>query len=1374
VDFPASIVREGGLSACLTYLDFFPTSTQRKAVTTAANCCRNIPQDSFPVVRDVMPVLLNVLSSSDQKVVEQGCLCVSRMVDSFKNKPEKLEELLSPELLRAVLRLLLPGTTNLIGQNVHTQFLRVLATTARASPRLSVELLKMNVVDTLYQMLTGVSPPADTDDASTKIDSVVVMQALIHRPKEQISETLNVICELLPRTPESSSSFDRLVLSSLDEKPRALGASQTSSETRANLFQDCQTELKRFANVLLPTLTDAYSSTVNLSVRQKVLTGQLKIFHNIEPQIIEDSLRIVPYSSFLASILSQQDHPSLVIRALQIANMLCDKLPQIYQYQFQREGVMTEIKKLAETPLSADGERIRDSVKARESNNQTTQPRDEDEEMQSGDEDDHEGEPERIEEDDEDDDDDEDREDDRDDDDMSDSIDSGLSPQSLTDILPAHNLRDFITLRAQKFIEDQERGLGSEMHDKAIKILQNLQSLSGQISAAHSENPSGEGEELFSDLAVYFDNDALGSITSSELLNSGIIHVLLDILDPRKTDNDAIRASFLEAFMGSNNSTSNGTVSAVNTPFSILINKLQDLLSRAEHFEVITVNPGSPDVNRTNATSMLGKQIRLKLVAEDEDDVPKGYKMLMVSIHAICTFKALDDYLRPRISLSEQPRGRRTRDSLLAQLADPNRLRDRQMQLAAELAAERAALIARDQGPSTPTQASARQIVGTKKSPSTAGPANAPDVASNRRRSSRRHQQPPPSGMPPLEPPLRDPEESRDPLECADERQLTDDEEGEEQFPPQSIDDLDEDMSDDVAQPDPSAVNMEVASTGRVTARQEDGTRVATPQNSTPVPTPSAKPSTPSGTGVPATTGPSLASAGRPMSYAAAMAAIPQDWHIGFSVDDRPISSETTVYRAVHHNRQNEHDVNGRAIWSSIHTIKYKRVRGPPPAETGLTPPPEETTLTSSGMPASLDGNTTASTILRLLKILHELNADIEGILIAKSGEATLKAEPLSLFINTKLTAKLNRQMEEPLIVASNCLPSWSEDLARLFPFLFPFETRHLFLQSTSYGYSRSMMRWQNTQPSDDDRNDRRRDDRPMLGRLQRQKVRISRSRILESAVKVMELYGASPSMLEVEYFEEVGTGLGPTLEFYSTVSKEFAKKKLKLWRENESSESGEYSFGKLGLFPAPMSDEQAESESGKKLLHLFKMLGKFVARSMLDSRIIDISFNPTFFRIGDITGLSASLGAIKAVDGDLANSLLYLKKFADANTQSDQVNGGTPSEIQIKGARIEDLGLDFTLPGYPHISLVPNGHDNPVTIENVGDYVDKIIEFTIGKGVIRQIEAFRAGFSQVFPYTSLKAFTPNELVMLFGRVDEDWSIESKSTLDKSLTRLTH
>jgi E3 ubiquitin-protein ligase TRIP12 len=80
----------------------------------------------------------------------------------------------------------------------------VLAFTARASARLSSELFKLNVVETLYQILTGVSPPTGTEDVASKLDSVIIMQALIHRPREQIVEALNVICELLPDLPRNA------------------------------------------------------------------------------------------------------------------------------------------------------------------------------------------------------------------------------------------------------------------------------------------------------------------------------------------------------------------------------------------------------------------------------------------------------------------------------------------------------------------------------------------------------------------------------------------------------------------------------------------------------------------------------------------------------------------------------------------------------------------------------------------------------------------------------------------------------------------------------------------------------------------------------------------------------------------------------------------------------------------------------------------------------------------------------------------------------------------------------------------------------------------------------------------------------------------
>ena len=836
------------------------------------------------------------------------------------------------------------------------------------------------------------------------------------------------------------------------------------------------------------------------------------------------------------------------------------------------------------------------------------------------------------------------------------------------------------------------------------------------------------------------------------------------------------RTAFIEVFMGTDLQiqTKSHGINASTTPFGVLVHKLQDLLSRSEHFEVITVHHNALDSNRSSAASMLAKQLRLKLMADDDSDIPRPYRNIMVSIHAIATFKALDDYLRPRISLSDRPRGGRHEvSSALAAFAAAAGMPNTHQQLLDR------GLLSNSGNSSLPTPTSTASTSKAPRKSSKSKPSATPVVPSpdhskttekptTARRSSRRHQS---NVQPPATPstPAHMTEQAQPMLECADERRLAggetpDDSTALDAF----VDDLEDEMDGEPA-PEPSAVNMEVAATGKVTARQEDGTRIPTPSQGFTTSIPSRPVSRthalPNSQSTPPT-------AGRPMSYAAAIQAVPQDWHIEFSIDDQPIANETTIYRAVQRNRSPSDEISARNVWSAIHSIKFKKVSGPPsPEPSSLTPPPDTAQgIEASGMPISLHEHPTTSAILRLLDILHELNAHLDDVLDEKMRNVKVDAEPLSQFVNTKLTAKLNRQLEEPLIVASNCLPSWSEDLARLYPFLFPFETRHLFLQSTSFGYSRSMTRWQNAQSTEDTRRDRHRDERPFLGRLQRQKVRISRARILESAVKVMELYGSSPSVLEVEYFEEVGTGLGPTLEFYSTVSKEFSKKKIKLWRENESNEHDEYAFGKLGLFPAPMSEQQATSENGQKIIHLFKMLGKFVARSMLDSRIIDVSFNPTFFRIGDRNGtIPLSLAAVKTVDSGLANSLKLVKHFASTRKEIEENNQLTSAQksrnvqqIRIHGMRIEEIGLDFTLPGYPAIELIPNGVSIPVTIDNVSTYVEKVIDFTLGGGVQRQVDAFRAGFSQVFPYSALRAFTPSELVMLFGRVEEDWTIESK------------
>lgn len=49
--------------------------------------------------------------------------------------------------------------------------------------------------------------------------------------------------------------------------------------------------------------------------------------------------------------------------------------------------------------------------------------------------------------------------------------------------------------------------------------------------------------------------------------------------------------------------------------------------------------------------------------------------------------------------------------------------------------------------------------------------------------------------------------------------------------------------------------------------------------------------------------------------------------------------------------------------------------------------------------------------------------------------------------------------------------------------------------------------------------------------------------------MKVMEMYASNRTVLELEYFDEAGTGLGPTLEFYTLLSHELQRKGLGMWR---------------------------------------------------------------------------------------------------------------------------------------------------------------------------------------------------------------------------------
>ena len=61
-----------------------------------------------------------------------------------------------------------------------------------------------------------------------------------------------------------------------------------------------------------------------------------------------------------------------------------------------------------------------------------------------------------------------------------------------------------------------------------------------------------------------------------------------------------------------------------------------------------------------------------------------------------------------------------------------------------------------------------------------------------------------------------------------------------------------------------------------------------------------------------------------------------------------------------------------------------------------------------------------------------------------------------SQFVNTKLTAKANRQLQDPLVIMTGHLPRWLPELMQKCSFLFPFKTRLMYFYVSSLDRDRA------------------------------------------------------------------------------------------------------------------------------------------------------------------------------------------------------------------------------------------------------------------------------------------------------------------------------
>ncbi|NXE86392.1 TRIPC ligase, partial [Menura novaehollandiae] len=1329
-----AILQAGGLADCLLYLEFFSINAQRNALAIAANCCQSITPDEFHFVADSLPLLTQRLTHQDKKSVESTCLCFARLVDNFQHEENLLQQVASKDLLTNIQQLLVV-TPPILSSGMFIMVVRMFSLMCSNCPTLAVQLMKQNIAETLHFLLCG----ASNGSCQEQID-------LVPRSPQELYELTSLICELMPCLPKEGifavdtmlkkgnaqntdgaiwqwrddrglwhpyNRIDSRIIEQINEdtgtaraiqrKPNPLANTNTSGhselkkdDARAQLMKEDPELAKSFIKTLFGVLYEVYSSSAGPAVRHKCLRAILRIIYFADAELLKDVLKNHAVSSHIASMLSSQDL-KIVVGALQMAEILMQKLPDIFSVYFRREdffffkGVMHQVKNLAEsealltsppkvctngsgtlgtTTTISTGTATAASNAAADLGSPSLQHSRED------------------------------------------SLD--LSPQGrLSDVLKRKRLPKrgprrpkYSPPRDDDKVDNQAKSPTTTQSPKSSFLASLNPKTWGRLSTqSNSNNIEPARTAGVSGLARAASKDTISN--NREKIKGWIKEQA---------------HKFVEHYFSSENM--DGSNPALNV--------LQRLCTATEQLN-LQVDGGTEClveirsiVSESDVSSFeiqhsgFVKQLLLYLTSKSEKDAVSRDIRLKRFLHVFFSSPLPGEEPLGRLEPLENA-------PLLALVHKMNNCLSQMEQFPVK--------------------------VHDFPSGNGTGSSFSLNRGSQALKFFNTHQ---------LKCQLQ-----RHP-DCANVKQW--------KGGPVKIDPL--------ALVQAIERYLVVRGYGRVREDDEDSDDDGSDEEID-------------------------------ESLAAQFLNSGNVRHrLQFYIGDHLLPYNMTVYQAVRQyslqaeeereSTDDESNPLGRAgIWTKTHTIWYKPVREDEdgnkdcvggkrgraqtaPTKTsprnskkhdelwhdGVCPSvlnPLEIYLISTP-PENITFEDPSLDVILLLRVLHAISRYWYYLY---DNAVCKEIIPTSEFINSKLTAKANRQLQDPLVIMTGNIPTWLTELGKTCPFFFPFDTRQMLFYVTAFDRDRAMQRLLDTNPeiNQSDSQDSR-----VAPRLDRKKRTVNRDELLKQAESVMQDLGSSRAMLEIQYENEVGTGLGPTLEFYALVSQELQRADLGLWRGEEvtlanpkgSQEGTKYIHNIQGLFALPFG-RTAKPAHIAKVKMKFRFLGKLMAKAIMDFRLVDLPLGLPFYKWMLRQETSLTSHDLFSIDPVVAKSIYHLEDIVRQKKRLEQDKTQTKESLQyalealtMNGCSVEDLGLDFTLPGFPNIELKKGGKDTPVTIHNLEEYLRLVIFWALNEGVARQFDSFRDGFESVFPLSHLQYFYPEELEQLLcGSKTDTWDAKT-------------
>ena len=371
------ILQSGGLTAALAFLDFFSTGLQCVSLNLAASICHSMQPSGCDLVVETIPVLTNVLTYQDTRIVDSAISCFHSLSRAFKNSEADLATIAAHGLLNRVLEVV--AARESMSGAAHrpvnfTMLIQILAIHCRHSADTVQTVINSGMIDMLHSVLSASGRMQTNEDEDEQIK-------IAARPSEQLAEILQLCYELLPPLPPAMARFvwSEAELAEMDLEqyeggmhpktllfhkcpsllitygdslfglllqvphPCSLSASLTSEPLSSSLGAIVLRGLCASLNAHLITgVWQVYAESMALNVRHRALASISAIIYHMTAPMLDSLLARKPFSGFCADLLASGEAP-IAMTALQMCSVLMDRLPVVFHHQLLREGVIDAI-----------------------------------------------------------------------------------------------------------------------------------------------------------------------------------------------------------------------------------------------------------------------------------------------------------------------------------------------------------------------------------------------------------------------------------------------------------------------------------------------------------------------------------------------------------------------------------------------------------------------------------------------------------------------------------------------------------------------------------------------------------------------------------------------------------------------------------------------------------------------------------------------------------------------------------------------------------------------------------------------------------------------------------------------------------------------